>query len=97
MERAGEVIDGDERAQLRRAMAAFDAQIAEEAELESRRTRCMAQLLEIGASAARTRLQLLVPEPRSEALAVRLRQEADAATRAREELARAGLTREPAC
>lgn len=58
---AGRQVDPAELASLRAGRAAHEATIAAQDELEARRTRAMAELLEIGAAADRARLGLAAP------------------------------------
>jgi len=86
--RAGEAVDEEERVRLRRALARYEESVASRAELEARLTANIAQLLEVGATAMRTRREVLLEgaEPGSaERLVRRLEREAVAAVEARAE------------
>jgi hypothetical protein len=88
--RAGEAVDEEEQARLRTALAAYRESVASRAELEARLTANVAQLLEVGATAMRTRREVLLAEAEpgsAERLVRRLEREAVAAVEARAETA----------
>jgi len=88
--RAGEAVDGEERARLKAAVAAHDAALAAEQALDSRQTADLARLLEIAATARRLERELRVEHTdrrAPEEAMDDLRRRAQAAARARQELA----------
>ncbi|MCB9794973.1 MAG: protein kinase [Alphaproteobacteria bacterium] len=89
LERAGQPVDAAERARLQRTLEQLAEAEAARERLEARLTASLAQLLEIRAAATSTRHALLGeggPSASADALAQRLRGEAEALKRAQEEL-----------
>lgn len=91
----GEPVDATELHRLEQALAAEQSVLEARGRVESARTAAVAQLLEIAASASRTRLDLLArPEDaRVPELVASLRKDADALARARRELASRPMAR----